>query len=194
MELVKQALELGHEVNAFARNPLKLDDLWRENLKVAQGDIVDYKAVERAIIGQDAVLSALGSPSLKKNTVLSEGTLNLIKAMERNGVKRLICETALGVGDSHGQPGLFFTNIVVPLMLKHVFAEKELQERLIKKSDLDWTIVRPGMLTNGRRTGHYRYGLNKSIHGRISRADVADFMLRQLETDEYLFQTPAICY
>lgn len=192
-EIVKQGLEHGHEVTAFARNAAKLNDLWHGELKIIEGDAVDYAAVERAIVGQDAVLSALGSPTLKKNTVLTEATVNIIKAMEKHGVRRFICETSLGVGDSRDQPGLIFNNLVVPFFLKNAFAEKELQERLIKKSELDWIIVRPGRLTNGNRTGNYRYGLNKSITGSVSRADVADFMLRQLNSDEYLHQTPAIC-
>lgn len=194
-ELVKQALENGDEVTAFARTPAKLDDLKRENLKIVQGDVVNYADVEKAVVGQDAVLSALGSPTLKSDdTTVSVGTKNIIKAMKETGVKRFVCETSLGVGDSHGQPGFFFTKILIPLLLKNAFAEKEIQERDIKASDLDWIIVRPGGLTNGERTSKYRSGLDKAISGRISRANVAEFMLKQLTSAEYLRQTPAISY
>jgi len=194
-ELVKQALEIGHEVTAFARSPEKLDDLKNENLRLAQGDVLDYEAVAGAIKNQDAVLSALGSPTLRAgDTTLSDGTKNIIRAMREESVKRFVCETSLGVGDSYGQPGFAFTKIVVPLILKHAFADKEIQEKDIKASNLDWTIVRPGGLTNGERTGKYRHGSDKSISGKISRADVAEFMLKQLTGDEYLRQTPAICY
>lgn len=194
-ELVKQGLELGHEVTAFARTPAKLDDLRRENLKIAQGDVLNLPDVKKAIVGQDAVLSALGSPTLRSgDTTVSEGTKNIIAAMKKHGIRRFICETALGVGDSSDQPGFFIRKIFIPIVLKNVFPEKEIQEELIRKSDLDWIIVRPGGLTNGKKTSRYRHGLDKNIRGRVSRADVAEFMLNQLESDEYLRQTPAICY
>lgn len=193
-ELVKQALEQGHLVTAFVRTPEKIADLKHQNLNLAQGDITDASAVERAVSGREAVLSALGSPTLKANTTLSDGTRNIVRTMQNRGPRRFICETSLGVGDSYGQPGFFFTKIFTPLLLRHVFADKEVQEKIIKESDLNWIIVRPGSLTNGLRTGVYRHGLDKNISGRISRADVADFMLKQLTDDQYLHQTPAICY
>ncbi|MEP7037968.1 MAG: SDR family oxidoreductase [Acidobacteriota bacterium] len=194
-ELVRQALELGHEVTAFARSPEKLDDLKRENLRIVKGDVVNYADVEKAAAGQEAVLSALGSPTLKAgDTTLSDGTKNIIEAMEADGVKRFVCETSLGVGDSYDQPGFLFMKVLVPLFLKNAFADKQIQEKYIKASNLDWIIVRPGGLTNGEKTGEYRHGLDKDISGRISRADVAEFMLKQLQSDEYLHKTPAICY
>ncbi len=194
-ELVKQALELGHEVTAFARSPEKLDDLKHKNIRIVKGDVVNYADVEKAVAGQEAVLSALGSPTLKAgDRTLSDGTKNIIEAMEADGVKRFVCETSLGVGDSHGQPGFIFTQIVIPLFLKNAFADKEIQEKDIKESNLDWIIVRPGGLTNGEKTGAYRHGSDKDISGRISRADVAEFMLKHLDSDEYLHKTSAICY
>jgi len=194
-ELVKQALEFGHKVTAFVRTASKLDDLKSGDLQIVQGDVVNYENVEQAVKNQDAVLSALGSPTLKQgDTTLSKGTKNIIKAMQATGVKRFVCETSLGVGDSYGQPGFVFRKIVVPFFLKHAFEDKEIQEREVKSSDLDWIIVRPGGLTNGEKTSQYRHGLDKNISGRISRADVAEFMLKQLTGDDYLRKTPAICY
>lgn len=190
-ELVAQALAQGHEVTAFVRNPAKLP-LTHERLRVIAGDVTDAAAVAQAVAGQDAVLSALGSPNLQANTVLSDGTRHIIAAMEANGVRRFVCETSLGVGDSHGQPGFMFTHVAVPLFLKHAMADKEIQEKYIKASNLDWIIVRPGGLTDGPRTSEYRHGLAKDISGRIARADVAEFMLKQLTDDTYLRQTPAI--
>ncbi len=190
-ELVKQSLAQGHEVTAFARTPEKLA-LRHERLRVVAGDVLDYAAVEQAVTGQDAVLCALGSPSLKANTVLSEGTQNIIQAMTAHKVRRFVCETSLGVGDSQGQPGFIFSNLVVPLFLRHVMADKEIQESYIKASSLDWVIVRPGGLTNSPRAGNYRHGLAKDISGRIARADVAEFMLKQVSDDTYLRKTPAI--
>ena len=192
--IVKQALAARHEVMAFARSPEKLGDLHHEMLAILKGDVLIYADVARAVLGQDAVLCALGNPTLKPDTTTSNGTKNIIRAMTEHCVKRFICETTLGVGDSNGQPGFIFTKIVVPVVLKNAMADKELQETAIRESSLDWTIVRPGGLTNGERTGVYRYGMERSIAGRISRADVADFILRQLESDEFIGKTPAICY
>jgi putative NADH-flavin reductase len=193
-ELVKQGLELGYDVTAFARTPSKLDEFKHENLSIIQGDVFNYSNVEKAIIGQNAVISALGNPTLKVDTTTSEGTRNIVKAMQTAGIKRFICETSLGVGDSYEQAGFFFTKIIIPTLLKNAIADKEVQEQIIQASDLDWTIVRPGGLRNSAKTSTYRHGLDKSINGQISRADVAEFMLKQISSDEYLRKTPAICY
>ena len=193
-ELVRQSLELGYDVTAFARTPEKLDDLKNENLTVSKGNVFDYETVESVMPGQDAVLSALGNPTLKFDNTTSEGTRNIVKAMQANTVKRLICETSLGVGDSREQAGFFFSKIIIPTLLKNAIADKQIQEQIIRESDLDWIIVRPGGLKNSPKTSKYRHGLDKTINGQISRADVAEFMLKQLLTDEYLRKTPAICY
>ena len=139
------------------------------------------------------MLSALGVRKLGKNTILSDGTKNIIAAMETHGVKRLVCMTSLGVGDSKDQPTRVFRAIIRPLLLRNEFIDKEEQERLIKASKLDWIIVRPTGLTNGPHTGTYEHwvGEPKSpITNRISRADVGDFMLKQLMEDTYLHKTP----
>ncbi|MCU0238998.1 MAG: SDR family oxidoreductase [Pyrinomonadaceae bacterium] len=193
-ELVKQGLELGYEVTAFARTPEKLDEFKSENLKIVQGDVFNYEDVERAIIGQNAVLSALGNPTLKPNTTTSEGTRNIVKAMQTKNVRRFICETSLGVGDSREQAGFFFSKIIIPTLLKNAIADKEIQEQIIRDSDLDWTIVRPGGLKDSPKTSKYRAGLDKNISGNIARADLAEFMLKQLNSDEFLRQCPVICY
>jgi putative NADH-flavin reductase len=184
-EVVAQALDQGHHVSAFARNPAAITTK-HDHLKVAHGDILDYPSVAAAVPGQDAVLSALGVRKLRKNTVLSDGTKNLIRAMERHGVRRLVCESSLGVGDSRGQLGWVVNLLIIPLFLRNVFRDKEVQEQYIKQSGLDWVIVRPGALTAGPRTGVYRSGFSptdQTIRGKISRADVADFMLKQLTDD-----------
>ncbi len=130
-----------------------------------------------------------------RGTTLSEGTRNIVRAMDKNGVKRFICESSLGIGDSHGQLGIFYNFVMIPLLLRNIFADKEVQEDIIKNSDLDWVIVRPGVLTNGPHTASYRAGFattDHSIRARVSRADVADFMLRQVTNDTYLRQTPGL--
>jgi putative NADH-flavin reductase len=194
--IVEQALAQGHTVTAFARNPAGLP-IQHEKLTVAQGDILDLAAVERAVSGKDAVLSALGIRKLGKNTILSDGTRNIIAAMQKLGVKRFICMTSLGVGDSKGQTAWVFDRIIQPFILHNVFADKEVQERLVRESNLDWIIVRPAGLTNGPRTGVYQHWAGKpsgSTKSRISRADVAEFMLKQLTDDTYLRKTPGLSY
>ena len=194
-ELVKQALEQGQQVTAFARTPSKLG-IAHHNLRIAQGDITDRASVEAAVVGQDAVLCALGTKVIRKNTIQSDGTRNIVAAMQKNDVKRLVVETSLDVGDSRGQLGFFFAHVIRATLLRNIFEDKELQERIVQESGLDWIIVRPAMLTDGPRTGKYRAGFSASdkIARKISRADVADFMLKQTTSNEFLRQTPGLSY
>lgn len=195
--LVEEALAQGHVVTAFARKPQKITTS-QDRLTVAKGNVLDYNSVDQAVQGKDAVLSALGHKRLFiKTTILSEGTRNIIKAMQIHHVKRLICETSLGIGESRWRMGLYYTLFVIPFITFFYFRDKERQERYIKQSSLDWIIVRPGQLTNGRKRGTYRHGLNIGsilLTVRISRADVADFMLKQLTDDSYLRKTPGVAY
>lgn len=196
LELLEQALEDGHEVTAFARRPQAVV-LKRSNLRVQKGDVLDYPSVAAAVQGQDAVLSALGVRRLGKNTILSDGTRNVIQAMEKSGVRRLVLESSLGVGDSAGQLGALHNLFLLPLLLKNVFRDKEVQESVVRASKLDWIIVRPAILTNGPRTGRYKAGFrpnDRSIKAKISRADTAEFMLKQLHDNKYLRQTPGLSY
>jgi putative NADH-flavin reductase len=195
--LVEQALALGHSVTAFVRNPAKLR-ITHECLMTLKGNVLDEESLHRAVQGKDAVLSALGHKRwFMKTTILSRGTKNIISAMEKHGVKRFICETSLGVGNSRGRLGLYYTLFVIPFITYFYFKDKGRQEQLIKESSLDWVIVRPGQLTNGRKRGVYRHGEGIGSYiftVRISRADVADFMLRQLADDSYLRRTVALAY
>jgi putative NADH-flavin reductase len=195
-EIVAQALEQGHAVTAFVRNPAAITTK-HERLRLAQGDVLDYPSVEAAVQGQDAVLSALGVRKLRKNTILSDGTKKIIRAMDQHGVKRFVCDSSLGVGDSKGQLGWVFNVFLIPLLLRNVFRDKEVQEQYVKQSNLDWIIVRPGAFIDGPRTGVYRSGFSstdRTIRGKISRTDVADFMLKQLSDDTYLRKTLGISY
>lgn len=195
-QLVEQALEQGHTVTAFARNPAKLD-IQHTNLKVVQGDVMDFTSVEQAVQGQDAVLCVLGSGGQRKGTIRSEGTRQIIQAMEKAGVRRLICQTTLGAGDSWGNLNFFWKYIMFRAFLREVFADHQRQENEVKQSRLDWTIVRPGAFVDGNRTGHYRHGFpstDKTVKLKISRADVADFLLQQLTNNSYLYKTPSVSY
>ena len=194
--IAEQALEQGHNVTAFVRNPEALS-IRNDKLSVAKGDILDLASVDAAVAGKEAVLSALGVRKLGKNTILSDGTKNIITAMQKQGVKRFICMTSLGVGDSKDQPAWVFRYVIRPVFLRNIFVDKEVQERLVMDSGLDWIIVRPAGLTNGPRTGIYKHWVGEPkepITSRISRADVAEFMLKQLTDDSYLRKTPGQSY
>jgi len=188
-QLVLQALERGYLVTALARDPSKLG-IEHTNLKIQQGDVLDYAAVESAVKGQEAVVSALGHKRyLGPSRILSEGTKNIIRAMEAEGVRRFVCQTSLGIGDSAGFLGIYYTFLVIPLVVPFYFWDKTRQERLIAESKLDWVIVRPGQLTNGEKRGRYRHGSNVGNYiwtVRVSRSDTADFILNQLTDDTYL--------
>jgi putative NADH-flavin reductase len=193
-QLVEQALSQGHTVTAFVRNPAKLT-LIHANLKIVQGDVMEAGSIEKAMHGQEAVLCALGAG--RKGTVRSEGTRNIIRAMEKTGIQRLICQTSLGVGDSQGNLNFFWKHIMFGFLLKEAFADHESQEKYIMQSRLNWTIIRPAAFTNGSLTGKYRHGFtpaDKQITLKISRPDVADFMLKQLKEDTYLYKTPGLSY
>ncbi|VAX00604.1 Flavin reductase [hydrothermal vent metagenome] len=195
-ELVSQALAQGHNVTAFVRNLEKLQQT-HELLQVIKGDVLDRTAVERAISGHDAVLCALGAPAMNKRKIRSTGTEIIITAMQKTGVKRLICQSGYGCGETYALLPFNYKYIIFPLFLRHVFIDHELQERAIKQSQLDWTITRPAALSNDRYTGEYWHGLaptDTAITIKISRADAADFMLKQLSDNYYLGKTPGLSY
>ena len=195
-QVVTQALEQGHDVTAFARSPEKLDQK-HERLKIVRGNVLDFASVERAIQGQDVVLCTLGMPPMDKSNLRANGTQNIIQAMQKTGVKRFICQSSDGVGDSHDRLPFLMKYLIVPFMLRRAFADHEIQENHIKESQLDWIIVRPAALTDGERTGSYQHGFkadNKTVTNKVSRADTADFMLTQLADNNYLHKTPCISY
>lgn len=192
--LVEQALEKGYTVTAFVRDPAKFD-LKHANLKTFKGDVLNGISVEKAIDEQTAGICALGAGS--KGVIRSEGTKNIIQAMEKAGVKRLICLSSLGVGDSRETLNFLWKYIMFGLLLRKAYADHGRQENYVMQSNLDWTIVRPAAFTDGNLTGNYKHGSlggDKTIKLKVSRADVADFMLKQLTDDAYLRKTPGVSY
>lgn len=197
--LTEQALAAGHRVTAFVRNPANLD-IQHPLLTKRAGDALDEAAVREAVKGHDAVLSTLGSPANRIGIIRSQGTLNIVKAMQSAGIRRFVCQTSLGYGDSRPtlrRTPFVFRFIIVPFILKKGFADHALQETYIRNSGLEWVIVRPGSLTDGPLTGQYRHGFaatDPKIRVKVSRADVAHFMLQQIQSHAYLRQTPGISY
>jgi putative NADH-flavin reductase len=192
--LMREALAQGHEVTALARNPSAMPSE-EPLLRVVEGNALEASSLEAAVAGQDAVLSVLGTRSRGPTTLFSESTHNLISAMNKHGVPRLVCITGVGVGDSKGHVGFLYDRIIRPYVVKNVYEDKERQEEEIKQSDLEWVIVRPAQLTDEPARGKYSVYLGGSYAAtKISRADVANFMLAQLTDDTYVHKTPVISY
>jgi putative NADH-flavin reductase len=195
-ELLRIALEEGHEVTALVRNPAKLN-ISDSRLKIVEGDILDTASVTAVTAGQDAVCVCIGIPPTRKPVnVFSRGIECALAAIGRESHQKLIAVTGIGAGDSKGHGGFFYDRVINPLLLGTIYADKDRQESIIKASDVKWLIVRPGFLTNGPRTGKYRAieNLSGATSGKISRNDVADFMLKQLTTPTYFGKTPLLTY
>ena len=189
-QIVEQALAAGHEVTAFARNPDAIK-VQHSHLKVMRGDALDMKSVSQAIAGQDAVLFAIGTNRRSPLTVCSDSTRHIIKAMKERGVQRLIVLSAYGASET--KDAALYSKVLRFLIGKRV-EDKDRQEEMVRASELDWVLVRPPLLTNGARRSRYHVGLDLPIKlfSSVSRADVAEFMLKQLADDEYLHQAPTI--
>jgi putative NADH-flavin reductase len=196
LQLVEQALQAGHAVTAFARHPQNIPRK-HEGLRLVAGDILNGPQVQQAVAGQEAVCLTIGAGvTWKPVTVFSQGTEHVLAAMAEHGVKRLVCVTGIGAGDSKGHGGLLYDRIFNPLLLKTIYADKNRQEDLIRASETEWTIVRPGFLTNGPLTRTYRVitDLKGVTAGKISRADVAHYMLNELVENRYLRQAILLTY
>jgi putative NADH-flavin reductase len=196
-ETVKLALKAGHSVRALARSATAIRSR-DPKLEKLDGDALDQHTMERALVGVDAVIQTLGvspTPELifSGTRLFSVGTRILVNAMEATAIKRLICVTGLGAGDSRGYGGPLY-NIASWLFLGRIYADKDAQEWIIRRSRLDWTIVRPTVLTTGPRTGAYRVLVDARDWrcGFISRADVADFLVKQIEDASLLRKTPVL--
>jgi len=190
--LVEQALAGGHEVSAFVRDPTRTP-AWPKRLRVIVGDATDAAAVDVAVAGHDAVVSALGQ-GRDGRAPLAEATGHIVAAMELHNVRRLVCLSAQGVGESARTSGLVFNLIVRPILRKS-FDEKERMEQVIRSSRLDWVVVRACRLTNGPARGRYRLDPDHlGATSAISRADAAACMLAQLTSGRYVGRTPALAF
>jgi putative NADH-flavin reductase len=195
--VVEQALEQGHAVTAFVRDLSAFSDVGARSpsalgkLRVVKGDALDAAAVSDAIEGQEAVVSAIGPRVKETPDICSVSIEHIIAGMKRHGAARLICITS-----SSDFQGFLFKQIMKPILLRQVYEDKERQEMQIFKSGLDWTIVRPGILQEGARTGRYRLAVSSmpKFGWRVSRADLAEFILRELKRRDYIRQSIAIAY
>jgi putative NADH-flavin reductase len=195
--LINQALAQGHHVTAFVRNASRLSAR-SEQLTVVVGDVAEAAVVASAVEGRHGVLCALGAASpLRRDLSLVEGVRHIVSNMERRGVRRLVYLSFLGVPEGRHQLSLVGRYLVAPLVLRNVVADHAAKEQIIRRSTLEWVIVRPPRLTNGVRRKGYRSGVDicaRSVIPRISRADLAEFMLRQLSETTYVRKAPAVMY
>ena len=192
-EFIRQALGRGHAVDAFVRRPNLLTA--QPGLNVVQGDIADPTRVNAAVSGQDAVVSALGvGEPLKHDPAVIAGLENIVRAMEAKGLRRLLYLSFIGVHESREAVG-FVLRYIAPIPLRAEIADHEAKERTVRSSSLEWTIVRPPKLTDGPLTGRYRAGETIRTWAPVptlSRADVADFMVREVENPAFLKGTPRL--
>ena len=192
--LVQQALERSYCVRALARDPGKLA-MQNEHLLVIQGSLSDTARVEQVVAGADAVLSVLGPTSNEPTFEISQGTTTIIKAMKQRGVKRLIISAGAGVGDPGDAPKLFNKLISVALKAtaRNVYEDMLKTVALARESGLEWTVVRVPRLTDAPPTGHVRVGMvGKGTGANLSRADMAEFMLKQVDNLQHLRKAPVI--
>jgi putative NADH-flavin reductase len=193
--LIEQALASGYNVVAYARDPSKLDTK-DEHLTVVQGELTDQMLIENAVKGADAVISVLGPRGDSKNKPLTEGMKNIIAAMKKHGVRRLIISSTISAKDSNDLPEFRARTLVnlVKLTMHAAYEEIVSVAETVRASDLDWTIVRLTLLNDKPKSEKVRAGYlgRREVGTWVSRADVADFMLKQVEDTKYLRQAPAI--
>jgi putative NADH-flavin reductase len=185
-QTVDLALAAGHKVTALVRNPAKLT-IKHANLEIVQGDVMHHETFEKYLENKDAVISAIGVNSLKPTTLYSEGNKNLIATMNKKGIKRAFFISASAIEISPVQPFFvrLFTKYILQKILQNPYDDQRIMERLIKESDINWTIMRPPRLLDKPATGHYRVAINVFLKNclTISRADVAHFMISNIKNE-----------
>jgi len=191
-------LNANHKVTALVRNISSMPRT-HERLTVVPGDPTNAADVERLIAGQDAVLSTLGARTNQRTALRTEVATNVIAGMKRHSVRKLVWLDAAGVGSSKEfvqRSSFFFGRIIMPLFLNHMYEDAGVADELIEKSGCDWVIVRPMSFTNRVKTGNVSavtdMSLTVRLRLRITRADVAAFLVEQVVKDDYVGQTPII--
>jgi putative NADH-flavin reductase len=187
-EVVRQALSRGHSVTGFVRGSSR-PSVAEPAMQVIDGDVASPNAVVDAIAGQEAVVSCLGvGTTLRHDPKVIAGVRHILAGMRTHGVRRLVYQSFIGVRESRSAVG-FLLRYVAPLPLRQEIGDHEVKESLVRTSDTDWTIVRPPTLTNGKATEAYRAGEAISTWAPVSflsRADVAHFIVQELENPAYV--------
>lgn len=194
--LVEQALAEGHTVRALVRDPANLT-VEHERLELVQGDAADAAAVTGTVEGTDAVVSTLGHTKTSAKDIQTVATRHIVAAMKAHGVARVVSLTGAGVRDPHDRPKFVDRTfgLLLAIFARDVICDAEEHAAVLRGSGLGYVIVRGPRLSDGPRTGVYRVGyVGKDSGTQISRADVADFMLKQLEDESRLGKAPIISY
>jgi putative NADH-flavin reductase len=192
--VVKQALAAGHQVTAFVRSPEKFT-VKHANLTVFMGDAMNAAAVEQAIAGQAAVISALGATRPPVPHMLEISAKNIVAGMRQHGVRRLIATTGAGVRQPEDQPQLVdhVIGLLLNLLAKEVVLDSVESVKTIQASGLDWTVARFPRLVDGEQTGQYRVGyVGKGSGAQLARADGAAFILKELAEGQWLRKLPLV--
>lgn len=195
-EVVKQALESGHTVTAFVRSPEKLG-VKHTNLTVFKGDSTESATVERAIAGQEAVISTLGPTRPPVPHMMETSAKNIVAGMKQHGIYRLVSTTGAGIRQPEDEPKFmdYFIGFLLNLMAKEVVLDSARNVDVIQASDLEWTVVRFPRLIDGEHTHKYRTGfVGKDSSPHLSRADAADFVLKELMERKWLRKLPLVSY
>ena len=193
--IVSQALAAGNEVTAFTRNPSALEP--HTGLRIVAGEIEEQAAVGKAIAGNEAVLCALGGrPWRRRERVCSTAVSNILPMMVKHGVRRIVAISTFGAGETRAQVDWFPRIVLFGLVLRSEVADKEAMEIQLAASEALWTVVRVGVLTDEPPRGNWRAADDGSIRGmgKIARADVAGFMLAQLDSEVWVRRKPVIMY
>jgi putative NADH-flavin reductase len=199
-QVLDQALSAGHRVTALVRNPAKLP-LTHANLKIVRADVTQPLSLSNLFAGHDVIISAIGVSggfSDPPTNLYSEGALNILREMKQSGLKRAFFISASAVETNPQLP--FFIRLaskyIIQKLLSNMYADLRLMEKLIRESDVDWTIVRPPRLTDSKVTGNYRIAVNRFLKNglKISRADTAHFMLSHIQSEEMFRSVVEIGY
>ncbi|NNK55763.1 MAG: SDR family oxidoreductase [Desulfobulbaceae bacterium] len=194
--LLEEALKEDLQVRVLARDPEKIEAT-NDALEIVRGDVRDLDDVSNGLQGMDVVCSCIGVPiTFKPVDLFAVAARNLVQAVEREPGQKLIAVTGIGAGDSKGHGGFLYDRIFKPLFLRTIYDDKDREEEIIMASTTDWLIVRPAGLTNGPRTGKYKVlnDLEGNVATRISRRDVADFILSEMVKPTQFGKTPLITY
>ncbi|MBX0288320.1 SDR family oxidoreductase [Halomicroarcula sp. F28] len=189
-ELTAQAGNRGHDIRALTRSPASFST--GSAITIIQGNVLDPEAVSATVEGVDAVCCLLGRTQNNPDDIVSRGTAHIVTAMERHCVERLVVLTSMGLGGSMCTVP-WYVRLANATVLADLMADKARQEEQVMQSELDWTIVRPGGLTDEPSTGEYVHGVDVDVNaGPIPRADVAEFLLWVLENEQYVHEAPSL--
>jgi putative NADH-flavin reductase len=196
-QTVELALQYGYTVTAILRNPDKLQ-IKHKDLLLAKGDVMNPETLEKHFENADAIISAIGKTSFKATDLYSLGNKNILNSMNKVGATRIffISASGLAVNPTHSAVVRFATKYILQKLLKNMYEDLERMEKLVKDSQIDWTIMRPPRLIDKQATGHYRFSINSIVKNglTISRADLAHYMLNNIRNETIYRTTVEIAY